>query len=75
MTRKHMAEMVMEASDVDGATGGTTGVVGGAREVSSGIGVAGAGNTNFVGSSSCYACSTYGGTGGAGLSGAPKGVE
>ena len=40
-----------------------------------GIGVAGAGNTNFVGSSSCYACSTYGGTGGAGLSGAPKGVE
>ena len=30
MTRKYMAEMVMEASDVEGAYGGIVGMVGGA---------------------------------------------
>ena len=30
MARKYMAEMVMEASDVEGASGGTVGMVGGA---------------------------------------------
>ena len=33
--------------------------------MTSGIGVAGVGGTDFVGSSSCCACSTYGGIGGA----------
>ena len=67
--------MVMEASDVDGATGGIAGVVGGAVEVSSSIGGAGAGGTDSVGSSSCCAYLAYGGTGGAGLGGAPRGAE
>ena len=36
------ADMVMEGSDVVGATGETVGVVGGASEVDSGVGTGGA---------------------------------
>ena len=75
MARNSVAEMVMEASDVEGASDETTGVVGGAVKVASSIGAAGAGGTNFVGSSSCCACSAYGGTGGAGLGGTSRGAE
>ena len=38
-------------------------------------GVAKAGGTDSVGSSSCCGCSTYGGTEGIGLGGAPRGAE
>ena len=67
--------MVIEASDVDGATGGIVGVVGGAVEVSSGIGGVRAGGTDSVGSSSCYACSAYGVIRSAILGGSPRGAE
>ena len=73
MARNSVAEMVMEASDVEGAAGGTGGVVG--VEVASGIGGVGVGGTDSVGSASCYAYSTCGGTGGVGLGGAPRGAE
>ena len=56
MARKSMAEMVMEAFDVEGATYGTTGMVGGVVEVALGIGGTGAGGTDSMGSSSCCAC-------------------
>ena len=75
MTRNYVAEMVMEASDVEGATGGTTRVIGGAVEVASGIDGVGASGTDSMRSSSCCACSACGGTGGAGLGGAPRGAE
>ena len=55
MARNSMAEMVMEAFDVEGATYGTTGMVGGVIEVALGISGTGVGGTNSVGSSSCYA--------------------
>ena len=64
--------MVMEASNVEGAAGGTEedGVVGGAVEVASGIGsAAGAGGTDSVGNSSYCGYSACGGIGGADLSG------
>ena len=71
MTRNSMTDMVIEASDVGGAAGGTRGVVGGSIEVASGIdGVAGAGDTHYVGCSSRCACSVCAGTGDAGLGGA-----
>ena len=75
MTRNSAAEMVMEASDVESATSGTSGVVGGTIEVASGINGARASGTDFVGSSSYYAYSARGGIGGAGLGGALRGVE
>ena len=43
--------------------------------MASGIGAVEAGGTDSVGSSSCCVCSTYGGTRGAGLGGAPRGAE
>ena len=75
MAQNSMAEMVMEALDVEGASDEIAGVVGGAVKVASSIGAAGAGGTNFVGSSSCYACLAYGGTKDAGLGGAARGAE
>ena len=75
MAQKFVAKMVMKAFDVEDATGGTGGVVGGIVEVALGIGGAGVGGIDSVGSSSCCAYSACGGTGGAGLGGAPKGVE
>ena len=56
--------MVMDDSDVVGATGGIVGIVGGAAEVASGVGTSG---VVFVRSSSC---SDYGGTGVATMGGA-----
>ena len=56
-----MVDMVMEASDVGGATGGTECVVGGLVKVASSIGGARVGGTDSMGSSSCCACSAYGG--------------
>ena len=44
--------MVMKALNVEGVTDGTARVVGGAVEVASGIGGAGAGGTDSTGSSS-----------------------
>ena len=62
MARNSVADMVMEASDVGRATGGTGGVAGlGAIGVASGIGGTRACGTNSVGSSSCYAYSACGG--------------
>ena len=43
--------------------------------MASGIGVVGAGGIDSMGNSFCYVCSAYGGTGGAGLGGAPRGAE
>ena len=59
MARKSVAEMVMETSDVEGATSGTTGVVRGVVEVASGIGGVGAGGIDSMGSLSCCACDYY----------------
>ena len=57
MARNSMANMVIEASDVGGAAGGTGDVARGSVEVASGIdGAAGAGGTDSIGSSSCCAC-------------------
>ena len=75
MAQNSMAEMVMEASNVEGAASGIGGVVRGSIEVASAISGAGAGGTDSVGSSSCYACSACGGNGGAGLGRAPRGAE
>ena len=75
MARNSVVEIVMEASNVKGATDGIAGVVGGKVEVTSGIGGVGACGIDSVGSSSCCACSAYGGIGGAGLGGAPRGTE
>ena len=61
--------MVMEGSDIVGATGVTVRVVGGAAEVASGVGTDG---VVFVGSSPCSSC---GGTGGATMGGAPGGAK
>ena len=62
MAQKFVAKMVMKAFDVEDATGGTGGVVGGIVEVALGIGGAGVGGTDFVGSMSRYACLACGGT-------------
>ena len=81
--------MVLEGSDVVGATGGIVGVIGEVAEAASGmstggakVGDAGAGGIVSVGSSPCFvgigvdcACSTCGGTGGATMGGAPGGAE
>ena len=48
MARNSVAKIVMEASDVEGAIGGTRGVARGSVEVASGIGGAGAGGTDSV---------------------------
>ena len=70
MARNSVVEMVIEASNVEGVSGGTTRVVGGVVEVASGIGgAAGAGGTDSVGNSSCCGYSACGGIRGAGLSG------
>ena len=52
--RNSMADMVMEASNVRGATSGIGGVSGGTVDVASGIGGVGVGGTDSVG------CSSYG---------------
>ena len=75
ITQKSVPEMMMEAFDVEGAAGGTGRVVEGVVEVASGIGGAGAGGTDSVGSSFYCACSAYGGIRGAGLGRAPRGAE
>ena len=48
MAQNSTAKMVIEASDVEGAAGGTGGVVGGTVEVASGISGVGAGGTNSM---------------------------
>ena len=63
------ANMVMDDSDVVGATGGTLGVVGGAAKVASSVSTAGVAS---VGSSPCSGC---GGTSGATMGGAPRYAE
>ena len=75
-------DMVIEDSDGGGVevvstTGGASGVVGGAEDVTSGVGTIGdaaeAGGMIFVGISACCACggcSSCGNFGGAGISGA-----
>ena len=68
--------MVIEDSDgggadVAGTADGASGIVGGAEDVTSGVGTIGAGGMIFVGISACYAycacgsCSSCGGSGGA----------
>ena len=59
MARNSVVEMVIEASNVEGASGGTTRVVGGVVEVASGIGGVGAGGIDSMGSLSCCACAYY----------------
>ena len=59
----------MDDSDVVGATGGIVEVVGGATEVASGMGTGGAVSARSS------PCSGYGGTGGATMGRAPRGVE
>ena len=54
MARNSMEDMVMEASDVGGTTGGIGGVTGGTVEVASSISGVGVGGTDSVG------CSSYG---------------
>ena len=61
MARNSVADMVMEASDVGGATGGIRGVIGGTVEVASSIGGAGVSGIDSIGSSSYCAYSTCGG--------------
>ena len=70
-----------EGADVVGTTGRASGVVRGAEDVASGVGTiegaAGAGDMISIGISACCACggfSSRGGSGGAGISGAPRGV-
>ena len=82
MARNSMADMVMEASDIEGAAGGIGRVARGSVKVASGIGgvvgtsdAAGAGGTDSIGCSSCCGCSACGGTRSAGLGGAATGVE
>ena len=75
MAQNSVAEMVMEAFNVEGVAGGIGGVVGGSVEVASGIGGAVAGGTDYVGSSSYCVCSACGGIGGAGLGRALRGAE
>ncbi|WKA10570.1 hypothetical protein VitviT2T_028135 [Vitis vinifera] len=75
MVQNSVAEMVMEAFNVEGVAGGIGGVVGGSVEVASSIGGAVAGGTDYVGSSSYCVCSACGGTGGAGLGRALRGAE
>ena len=61
--------MVIEGSDVIGATGGTVGVVGEAAEVALGVGIGGAVSTGSL------PCSGCGGTGGATMGGTLGGTE
>ena len=75
MARNSIADMLIGASDVGGAAGGTGYVAGGSVEVASGIGGAGVGGIDSVRSLSYCACSAYGGTGGAGLGEVPKGAK
>ena len=63
MARNSVADMVMEASDVEGATSGTGGVAGvGAIGVASSIGGARVVSIDSMGCSSYYASSAYGGS-------------
>ena len=76
MARNSMADMVIEASDVGGAAGGTRDVVEGLVEVVLGIdGAVGASGIESTGSSSCCVCLAYAGTRDDGLSGAASGAE
>ena len=83
------AEMVMEDSNVVGATGGIVGVIGEAVEAASSMAIGGAkvgdaetggiasigSSPYFVGTGVDCACSACGGTGGATMGEAPGGVE
>ena len=76
MARNFVAVMVIGASDVGGAVGGTRDVAEGSVEVALGIdGAARAGGIDYEGSWSCCACSAYAGIGDAGLGGAASGAE
>ena len=76
MTRNSMADMVIEASDVGGAAGGTGDIVGGSVEVVLGIDdVVGASGIESAGSSSCCVCLADAGTRDDGLGGAASGAE
>ena len=76
MARNFVAVMVIGASDVGGAVGGTRDVAEGSVEVALGIdGAARAGGIDYEGSWSCCACSAYDGIGDAGLGGAASGAE
>ena len=67
--RNSEADMVMEGSDVIGATGGTVRVVAEAAEVASGMGTS---DAVSIGSSPCSGC---GGTGDATMGGTLRGTE
>ena len=67
--RNSKAEMVMEGSDVVGATGGTVGVIGRVAEVASSVGTGGAVSAKGLPYSGC------GGTRGATMGGALRGPE
>ena len=74
MARNSVADMVMEASDIEGAAGGTGGVTRESVEVTLGIGGAvGPSGIDSTGSSSY--CSVCGGTRDAGLAGVATGAE
>ena len=74
MARNSVVDVVIEASDVGGAAGGTGGVAEGSVEVASGIdGAAGACGTDSTGNSSY--CSACGDTRDASLGGVATGVE
>ena len=76
MARNYVANMVIEASDIRGAAGGTRGVAGGSAEVASGIdGAARTSGIDSVGSSSYCSCSACTSTRDAGLGGAASGAE
>ena len=76
MARNSVANMVIEASDIGGAAGGTRGVAGGSAEVASGIdGAARTSGIDSVGSSSYCSCSACTSTRDAGLGGAASGAE
>ena len=71
--------MVMEGSDVVGATGGTVGDIGGAAKVALGMGTCGAevgdAGVGSIVSSGSSPYSVFGGTGGATMGGAPGGAK
>ena len=84
MAQNSVADMVIEVSNVGGATSGIGGVARGSVDVASSIdgdGVvrigdaAGTSGTNSMGCSSYCGCSVCGGTGDAGLGSTTTGVE
>ena len=81
--------MVMEGSDVVGATDGTVGVIEGAAKTASGMGTGGVevgdvgaggivsvgSSPYFVGTGVDYVCSVCGGSGGVAMGWAPRGAK